>query len=116
MEVHNRYFPSCPTLPELEYTLGEHWLTEEELEIAAATTTRGSRQARESLTKYQGTISGKTAKILIDSRASQNFLDKGFVKEHHLTTIKTLNQPTVDMANSDALLCKGKAKELELKI
>ena len=116
MEVHNHYFPSCPTLPELEYTLGEDWPTEEELEIAAATTTSGSKQARESLIKYQGTISGKTAKILIDSGASQNFLNKDFVKKHHLKIIKMPNQPTVDMANGEALSCEGKTKELELKI
>ena len=114
-EEHQRYFPRCPSLPFEEYTPGEDWPTEDN-QLATATETVSDTQARESLIKYQGTIVGKPAQILIDSGASQNFLDKDFVQKHHLKIFKNSGQPTVEMANGEALSCEGKTKDLDLKI
>ena len=115
-EVHQRYFPRCPSLPDEEYTPGEEWPTEEEVAAAAASAPVTNTQARETLIRYQGTIAGKPAQILIDSGASQNFIDQDFVKKYRLKTFKTSSQTTVNMANGEPLTCGGKTKDLELKI
>lgn len=53
---------------------------------------------RERLIRLNGKINGHTARILIDSGASRNFLDKQFVERHNIPT-QDINHVTVELAD-----------------
>ena len=103
-EVHDRYFPRCPTLPFEEYTPGEEWPSEDATLAIESSANNAQGQARETLIRFKGKVAGREARILIDSGASRNFMDTDFTKKAKLHISIHFNQLTVDMANSEPCL------------
>ena len=70
---------------------------------------------RERLIKFNGKINRNAARILLDSRSSRNFIDKTFVKWHHLTSEK-IKSFEVELADGTKKDISQTVKIQELRI
>ena len=60
-EVHDRYFPRCPTLPFEEYTPGEEWPSEDATLAIESSANNTQGLARETLLRFKGKVADREA-------------------------------------------------------
>ena len=74
--------------------------------------------SKNGLLKYDGFIAGVTARVLIDSGASNNFIDESFANQHNIETelISRHNASRVKLANGEVVRIHKKTKVLHVDI
>jgi hypothetical protein len=118
-EEHHRYFKRCPELPEEDVPKQpEAYQAPSSSQSKAQGTLAAAKddQPRDCVLKFTGRIEGQPARILIDSGASQNFMDPNLADSLRLSIKKNPMGKEVRLANGDVATSTGATKPLTVEI